>query len=186
MFEIGSIGKSFTNVALMQLRDEGRLDLQAPVSRYLPWFEVQSEYGPITTHHLMTHTSGLVSGNDIGTHGLYEAWALRDSAGRVRLPGRILPLLQRRLQDPGFPAWKSWTEDRTRTPFRHGCWTLWVCGIRTRSLDTKHESGPRLVIAGFMTTGLSTGTTALSRRYGRNTEWATAAKPPPPMICAST
>ena len=79
MFEIGSIGKSFTNVALMQLRDEGRLDLHVPVSRYLPWFEVQSEYEPITTHHLMTHTSGLVSGNDIGTHGLYEAWALRES-----------------------------------------------------------------------------------------------------------
>ena len=79
MFEIGSIGKSFTNVALMQLCDEGLLDLQAPVSRYLPWFEVQSDYGPITTHHLMTHTSGLVNGTDIGTHGLYESWALRDS-----------------------------------------------------------------------------------------------------------
>ena len=79
MFEIGSIGKSFTNVALMQLCDEGLLDLQAPVSRYLPWFEVQSDYAPITAHHLMTHTSGLVNGTDIGTHGLYESWALRDS-----------------------------------------------------------------------------------------------------------
>ena len=79
MFEIGSIGKSFTNIALLQLRDEGRLDLRAPVSRYLPWFEVQSEYEPITTHHLMTHTAGLPSGTDIGPHGLYEAWALRDT-----------------------------------------------------------------------------------------------------------
>ena len=79
MFEIGSIGKSFTNVALMQLRDEGLLDLQAPVSRYLPWFEVQSDYAPITAHHLMTHTSGLAAGTDIGPHGLYESWALRDS-----------------------------------------------------------------------------------------------------------
>ncbi len=78
VFEIGSIGKSFTNIALMQLRDEGRLDLHAPVSRYLPWFEVQSDYGPITTHHLMTHTSGLVTGTDVGPHGLYESWALRD------------------------------------------------------------------------------------------------------------
>ncbi len=79
MFEIGSIGKSFTNVALMQLRDEGRLDLHAPVSQYLPWFEVRSDYGPITTHHLMTHTSGLATGTDIGPHGLYESWALRES-----------------------------------------------------------------------------------------------------------
>ena len=79
MFEIGSIGKSFTNVALMQLRDEGRLDLQAPVSRYLPWFEAQSGYEPITAHHLMTHTSGLATGTDIGPHGLYESWALRNS-----------------------------------------------------------------------------------------------------------
>ncbi len=79
MFEIGSIGKSFTNIALMQLRDEGRLDLHAPVSCYLPWFEVQSSYAPITAHHLMTHTAGLPSGNDIGPHGLYEVWALRES-----------------------------------------------------------------------------------------------------------
>ena len=79
MFEIGSIGKSFTNVALMQLSDEGLLDPQVPVSRYLPWFEVQSDYAPITAHHLMTHTSGLVNGTDIGPHGLYESWALRDS-----------------------------------------------------------------------------------------------------------
>lgn len=50
MFEIGSIGKSFTCVALMQLRDEGKLDLHAPVSRYLPWFEVQTDHPPITTH----------------------------------------------------------------------------------------------------------------------------------------
>ena len=79
MFEIGSIGKSFTNVALMQLRDEGLLDLSVPVAQYLPWFDVQSDYGPISTHHLMTHTAGLPAGTDIGTHGLYESWALRYS-----------------------------------------------------------------------------------------------------------
>ena len=78
MFEIGSIGKSFTNIALLQLREEGRLDLDAPVSTCLPWFEVQSDFEPITAHHLMSHTAGLPSGTDIGPHGLYEAWALRE------------------------------------------------------------------------------------------------------------
>ena len=77
MFEIGSIGKSFTNIALTQLRDEGRLDLHAPVSRYLSWFQVQSDYGDITTHHLMSHTSGLVTGTDVSPPGQYESWALR-------------------------------------------------------------------------------------------------------------
>ncbi len=79
MFEIGSIGKSFTNIALMQLHEEGHLDLHSPVARYLPWFEVQSDYGPITTHHLMSHTSGLVTGTDVAPPGSYESWALRET-----------------------------------------------------------------------------------------------------------
>ncbi len=40
LFEIGSISKSFTSIVLMQLREEGMLDLHEPVSRYLPWFDV--------------------------------------------------------------------------------------------------------------------------------------------------
>ena len=36
LFEIGSIGKSFTALALLRLRDAGRVDLQAPVTDYLP------------------------------------------------------------------------------------------------------------------------------------------------------
>src|SRR5215212_2689846 len=38
LFETGSIGKSFTSIALLQLADEGKIDLQAPVTDYLPWF----------------------------------------------------------------------------------------------------------------------------------------------------
>ena len=41
LFETASIGKSFTAVALLQLRDEGKLDLHAPVKQYRPWFKVQ-------------------------------------------------------------------------------------------------------------------------------------------------
>ena len=77
LFEIGSLGKPFTSIALLQLKDEGKLDLQKPVAEYLPWFQVQSEYSPILVHHLMNHTAGLVRGTDIAPHGLYESWALR-------------------------------------------------------------------------------------------------------------
>ncbi len=59
LFEIGSITKSFVAIALLQLRDEGKLDLARPVREILPWLRIESAYAPITTHHLLTHTSGL-------------------------------------------------------------------------------------------------------------------------------
>jgi CubicO group peptidase (beta-lactamase class C family) len=79
LIEIGSIGKSFTSIALLQLRDEGRLDLHEPVKHYLPWFEVQSEYEPITLHYLMSHTAGIIMGVDFPGDPHYEVWALRET-----------------------------------------------------------------------------------------------------------
>jgi D-alanyl-D-alanine carboxypeptidase len=59
VFHIGSISKSFIALCLLQLRDEGKLDLNCPIVEYLPWFRIDSTFAPITTHHLLTHTSGL-------------------------------------------------------------------------------------------------------------------------------
>jgi CubicO group peptidase (beta-lactamase class C family) len=59
LFEIGSISKSFIANCLLQLHQEGKLDLHKPILEYLPWFRIESSFAPITTHHLLTHTSGL-------------------------------------------------------------------------------------------------------------------------------
>ena len=59
MFEIGSVSKSFVGLALMQLRDEGKLDLNKPVVEYLPWLKINSKFEAITTHHILSHTGGL-------------------------------------------------------------------------------------------------------------------------------
>lgn len=59
LFEIGSVSKSFVAIAILQLADEGKLDLNKPVKEYLPWLKVDSTYAPFTTHHLLSHTSGL-------------------------------------------------------------------------------------------------------------------------------
>ncbi len=62
IFRIGSITKLFTSTAIMQLRDNGRLRLDDPVNKYLPWFELKRNFEdntPITIRHLLTHTSGL-------------------------------------------------------------------------------------------------------------------------------
>ena len=59
LFQIGSISKSFVANCLLQLHQEGKLDLNKPVVEYLPWFRIDSSFAPITTHHLLTHTSQL-------------------------------------------------------------------------------------------------------------------------------
>jgi D-alanyl-D-alanine carboxypeptidase len=59
LFEIGSISKSFVALTLLQLRDEGKLDLQAPIRHYLPWLAAETDFGEILVHHLLTHSSGM-------------------------------------------------------------------------------------------------------------------------------
>ncbi|GGP16073.1 serine hydrolase domain-containing protein [Oceanobacillus neutriphilus] len=61
VFAIGSITKTFTCVALMQLKEEGKLSLHDPIKKYLPDFQLKNEKDAdqITIHHFMTHTSGI-------------------------------------------------------------------------------------------------------------------------------
>jgi len=72
MFQIGSIGKSFTAIVALQLVSEGRLDLHAPVADVLPWFAVQGAAAPITAHHLLTHSAGIIRGSEISTACNYD------------------------------------------------------------------------------------------------------------------
>ncbi len=78
LFEIGSITKSFTAITLMQLMDEGRFDPQAPITKYLPWFAVQSKFAPITGHHLLTHTAGIPNYRPDLASMPYATYSLRD------------------------------------------------------------------------------------------------------------
>lgn len=80
LFQIGSITKSFTALALMQLYDAGRFDPDKPVQTYLPWFDVQSEYTPISAHHLLTHSAGIPANRDDMPGSPYQAFALRQQA----------------------------------------------------------------------------------------------------------
>lgn len=60
-FEIGSLTKSMTALAILHLEERGRLELDDPVQRHLPWFRVADEAASarITVRHLLTHESGL-------------------------------------------------------------------------------------------------------------------------------
>ena len=67
IYSICSISKLFTSIAVMQLRDAGKLRLDDPVSRHLPWFTIErsAPEGPeITIEGLLTHASGLPRESD--------------------------------------------------------------------------------------------------------------------------
>jgi len=62
VYRIASITKTFTSTAIMQLRDAGKIRLDDPIKKYLPWFDIKTEFDEdpeITIWHLLTHTSGL-------------------------------------------------------------------------------------------------------------------------------
>jgi D-alanyl-D-alanine carboxypeptidase len=74
LFELGSIGKTYTAVLARKL-----LDPQVPVTEYLPWFEVRSAYEPIRVEHLLTHSAGLIRGVEPTADSRFDVWALRDT-----------------------------------------------------------------------------------------------------------
>jgi CubicO group peptidase (beta-lactamase class C family) len=60
-FVVGSLTKSFTALAIMQLVEAGELELDAPVQRYIPWFSLADPNATarIALRHLLNHTSGI-------------------------------------------------------------------------------------------------------------------------------
>jgi len=80
LFQIGSITKSFTALALMHLYDDGVFDPMKPVEDYLPWFSVRTDYAPIAGHHLLSHTAGIPANRDDVVGSWYMPWSLREQA----------------------------------------------------------------------------------------------------------
>jgi CubicO group peptidase (beta-lactamase class C family) len=93
LFRIGSVSKLFTWTAVMQLVEQGKLDLDTDINTYLD-FEIPATYPePITLRHLLTHTPGLEEdGRDLFTEDPNHLtpmgeWLPRHMPARVRPPG---------------------------------------------------------------------------------------------------
>lgn len=72
VYRIGSISKVFTAIEIMRLYEEGLLDLDDPITRFLPGFDVKNRFNdstPITIRHILAHRSGLPrNGNLVSWH----------------------------------------------------------------------------------------------------------------------
>ena len=92
MFRIASITKTFTAAAAVHLSSEGRLDLDAPVRKYVPEFTISDESAAakITTRHLLLHVSGWTPGDQPGPDGplaLAEGARQQGNGQQVAPPG---------------------------------------------------------------------------------------------------
>ena len=95
MFRVGSVSKLFTWTAVMQLVEQGKLDLDADINKYLKDFQIPATYPePVTLRHLLSHTPGFEDkvvglfgrGPDETPLGQLLARAL---PARVRKPGEL-------------------------------------------------------------------------------------------------
>ena len=77
-FPIGSISKSMTALALLQLHDKGLVNLNARVQQYLPSWSIHNAGNPILVHMLLSHTGGIPDDFSFQQYGFALA-ALRNA-----------------------------------------------------------------------------------------------------------
>lgn len=104
LYGAGSVSKIYTTVAVMQLAEAGKLDLDRPVAAYLPEFTMADErYRDITVRMLLNHSSGLM-GSSMGSALLFED---ASAVSAERLLERLSA--QRLKADPG--AYSTYCND---------------------------------------------------------------------------
>jgi D-alanyl-D-alanine carboxypeptidase len=83
-FRMASHSKLFTAIAIMQLREDGKLRLDDPVEKYLPWFKAApagDDDGQITVEQLLSHSSGLQ--REAGDHWVSYQFPTADELKRL-------------------------------------------------------------------------------------------------------
>ncbi len=169
-FHIGSITKSFVALIVLQLQEEGKLKVTDPILSHLPWLAIETDYGEISIHHLLTHTSGMPDDPQAitternarlrqaykpGVRFHYSNWAF-DVLGRLigKLEGTSWPqALERRILVPlgmrdTSPAIVSWNSSRVAPSYA------------PRFDDRPYSPGAELATAGVLTFERSAGSIA--------------------------
>lgn len=113
LFRIGSTTKPLTALAVLRLVEEGTLDLDTPITAYLPDFQASDA---ITLRHLLSHTAGLNDQADsivaLDPDGLRDSVATFTADGLFTTPGTA-----RSYANPGFDLAGAVVEAVSGTPF---------------------------------------------------------------------
>jgi CubicO group peptidase (beta-lactamase class C family) len=126
IFHWASITKTFTGIAVMRLRDEGRLKLDDPIVKYVPELrKISNPFGPVeqmTLRHLLSHSAGFRSGT--WPWGTGDAWQPFEPPGWEQLVGMMpytriefAPGSKYQYSNPGLVFLGRVIEDVTGEPF---------------------------------------------------------------------
>jgi CubicO group peptidase (beta-lactamase class C family) len=106
VFRIASMSKSFAALAILQLRDEGKLDLDTPAERYVPELAslryATSDAPRVTVRHLMTHAAGFPEDNPWGDQQLDATEEAFSAMMRRGIPFSNAPGTQYEYSNFGF------------------------------------------------------------------------------------
>ena len=95
VMRIGSVSKTFVATAVMQLVEQGKLDLHTDVNQYLTAFQLEDTFRkPVTLAHLLTHTAGFedppyVSNTDPNLVQPLGAYLAKAMPPRIDRPGKV-------------------------------------------------------------------------------------------------
>ena len=105
-FRIASMTKSFTALAILKLRDEGKLSLEDPVSKYIPelarWKYPTADTVPLRVRQLLTHGAGFPEDNPWGDQQLGESEAQMTKWIAKGLPFSTAPDTEYEYSNYGF------------------------------------------------------------------------------------
>jgi CubicO group peptidase (beta-lactamase class C family) len=118
VFELASLSKTVTATAVMRLVELGKLELDAPVRRYIPGFRVQDEKASelVTVRNLLTHTPGWEANyqiEDLGKEALQRWIPTMNQMIQLAAPGRVWSY-----NNPGFAVAGHLIELATRLDIR--------------------------------------------------------------------
>lgn len=122
VFRIASMTKSFTALAILKLRDDGRLSLDDPVERYVPELKAlpypTTDAPRITIRHLLTHSAGFPEDNPWGDRQLAIGEDAMDALLRQGIPFANVPGVAYEYSNFGFAILGRIVSVASGTPYR--------------------------------------------------------------------
>ena len=152
VFRIASMTKSFTAMAILKLRDEGKLSLDDPVEKYVPELKTlrypTSDSPRITIRHLLTHSAGFPEDNPWGDQQLSESEEAFSRMMREGIPFSNAPGIAYEYSNYGFAILGRVVSQASGTPYdeymsRH---ILQPLGMTSTTLHPSKVAPDRLAI----------------------------------------